>query len=1000
MARKRAIFLGRVQSFLVIGRRSWLIKYALIFTLIWGLILFPSLLPNFGSAIARFRTPAIAQSSVDQPSVDSGSALSKQAQQLYEQGDLEAAVFKLEQALEQFRLSGNALQQAQAWSNLSLIHQARADWRQAKIAIKNSIQLAQLGAKQDPSWLSVQAQAFETQAQLNFSLGKLEPATQDWDQAARYYTQAKNQLGAIRSQLWRSLALQEAGLHREALQRLLSLTEDQSLALALATDSGLQATCLRSLGSAIRIVGSGDVQTAEQPQTLTLSELGQRCGVDLSPSADTGYLDQVTALFQKARAIAPSPKMQAEISLLLGHTAQDKLRQLQDTYERQPNKFPAQDLQAQLIAISQAYEQAGQSSDALVQAQAEVSKLSILVNLDRWLQGQETQLQQQSSEEFFVGEKALRAIASLRQELKPSLTDQQAQLPDLIDQLHRLSPSHTAFYTRLQFVHSLLPVANDQLYVEPITLSSEQTLALLESTLAQAKELGDRRSEALAEGYLGQWAESQGQWLSVKEHTQSAIAIAEEIVAPDIAYQWHWQMGRLFKQQDRTSLAIKEYEMAIANLDQVRSDQISLKNADIQFSFRDQVEPVYRQLIELLLPPEPLNQSTQAISWANEAGNLLHTRQLLEELQIAELENYLRCPLPQLRSTSIDTLINQSQVRTAVFYPVVLPDRIELILQLPQPFGLKRYAPILVLKNEVEQAVRELIPLIKERNTAFSVNSTSAFHRLYNWLLRSLEQDLEQAKIEHLVFVPDGALQLIPLISLYDGEKYVLEKEYSVSVGLGLQTFVNQPLQIEQAQALVAGASDFRQSANFGNLDHVTETELPLLRKVLTHRSELINEQFLPENLRKQMLAQPFRVLHLATHGQFSSNIDETFILTYGDRRITLNQLNQLIQNQTEAQSQPIELLVLSACQTATGDRRARLGIAGASIRSGAISTVASLETVRDTFTAKLMGAFYQQLQQPGITKARALKNAQQQIMQSEPRPLYWALFVLLGNWQ
>ncbi|HEY9663572.1 MAG TPA: CHAT domain-containing protein [Allocoleopsis sp.] len=988
MARKRAIFLGRVQSFLVIGRRSWLIKYALIFTLIWGLILFPSLLPNFGSAIARFRTPAIAQSSVDQPSVDSGSALSKQAQQLYEQGDLEAAVFKLEQALEQFRLSGNALQQAQAWSNLSLIHQARADWRQAKIAIKNSIQLAQLGAKQDPSWLSVQAQAFETQAQLNFRLGKLEPATQDWDQAARYYTQAKNQLGAIRSQLWRSLALQEAGLHREALQRLLSLTEDQSLALALATDSGLQATCLRSLGSAIRIVGSGDVQTAEQPQTLTLSELGQRCGVDLSPSADTGYLDQVTALFQKARAIAPSPKMQAEISLLLGHTAQDKLRQLQDTYERQPNKFPAQDLQAQLIAISQAYEQAGQSSDALVQAQAEVSKLSVLVNLDRWLQGQETQLQQQSSEEFFVGENALQAIASLRQELKPSLTDQQAQLPDLIDQLHRLSPSHTAFYTRLQFVHSLLPVANDQLYVEPITLSSEQTLALLESTLAQAKELGDRRSEALAEGYLGQWAESQGQWLSVKEHTQSAIAIAEGIVAPDIAYQWHWQMGRLFKQQDRTSLAIKEYEMAIANLDQVRSDQISLKNADIQFSFRDQVEPIYRQLIELLLQP------LEAVAVPDQL-QLEKARRTLESLQLAELENYLRCTLQPANPKQLDSLSDQHNA--AILYPIILPKQIAVIAKLP---GLEQLIYFSQIVSEAEVRAQLINLRMKVEENRFSATGQQAAKTVYSWLIQPLGDSQFNSFLKStktLIFVSDGLFRNIPMAVLQDPNtsKYLIQK-YAIALNLNLQLQNPQSFYDRSHLILAAGLTD----EGLGGLPNA-KAEIETISKNFP-TDKLLNPKFTLSKFRQKINSRPYTIVHIASHGDFTSQPETTGIKS-ATGLIKLNEIKESFEIQSQARPEPIELLVLSACRTSDGDRRATLGLAGIAVQSGARSTLASLWYVDDESTSLMMKLFYEKLKasNSSLSKAELLQIAQKELM-AHPNfgaPRYWAPFVLLGNW-
>ncbi|MBD2121060.1 lipopolysaccharide assembly protein LapB, partial [Trichocoleus sp. FACHB-262] len=485
MARKWAVFLSRVQSFLAIHRKSWLIKYVLIFTFAWSLTLLPSLLPNFGLTISRFKASAIAQSSVAQPPADSGSILSQQAQQFYEQGDLETAVSKLKQAIEQFRVNGDTLQQTQAWSNLSLIHQARADWRQAEIAIANSIRLAQLSSTQTSSWLSVQAQALETQAKLNFSMGQFELATQAWNQATQYYSQAKNEPGAVRTQLGHSLTLQEMGLHREALKQLLKLSENRPAALT--TDPSLQATCLRSLGNAVRIVSFVEIQEAGQSKTLTVSELGQHCGVTLSASAGTkvDYLDQATDLLQKAIALASSPQMRVEIALLLGHTAQDKLRQIQDTCERQPTQFSnyllTQYLLTQVKTISQAYEQAAQSSDALISAQAKVSQLSVLIDFDRWLQRQETQLQQQASNPEIPHEKAtLEAIADLRQDLKQPLINQQAQLPDLIDQLNRLSPSHTAFYTRLRLAHSLLPVPNSQTRIEPTTSPQEQMLALLQ----------------------------------------------------------------------------------------------------------------------------------------------------------------------------------------------------------------------------------------------------------------------------------------------------------------------------------------------------------------------------------------------------------------------------------------------------------------------------------------------------------------------------------------
>jgi len=144
----------------------------------------------------------------------------------------------------------------------------------------------------------------------------------------------------------------------------------------------------------------------------------------------------------------------------------------------------------------------------------------------------------------------------------------------------------------------------------------------------------------------------------------------------------------------------------------------------------------------------------------------------------------------------------------------------------------------------------------------------------------------------------------------------------------------------------------------------------------------------------------PFNVVHLATHGQFSSDADKTFILTWDDR-IKVKQLSAILRDRDSAEATPLELLVLSACQTASGDKRAALGLAGVAVRSGARSTLATLWSVSDEAASTLMPRFYQELTVPGTTKAQALQRAQLSLLK-DPRfqlPLYWAPFVLVGNW-
>ena len=162
----------------------------------------------------------------------------------------------------------------------------------------------------------------------------------------------------------------------------------------------------------------------------------------------------------------------------------------------------------------------------------------------------------------------------------------------------------------------------------------------------------------------------------------------------------------------------------------------------------------------------------------------------------------------------------------------------------------------------------------------------------------------------------------------------------------------------------------------------------------------ILNEEFTRERLRSQINTLPYPIVHLATHGQFSSRAEDTFLLTWSDR-LNVRDFDLLLQDRDFARDTPIELLILSACQTATGDNNAALGLAGIAVRSGARSTVATLWSIQDDSTAELVTQFYQALKTPGISKAEALRHAQLNLLRSSKydHPFYWSAFVLIGNW-
>lgn len=143
-----------------------------------------------------------------------------------------------------------------------------------------------------------------------------------------------------------------------------------------------------------------------------------------------------------------------------------------------------------------------------------------------------------------------------------------------------------------------------------------------------------------------------------------------------------------------------------------------------------------------------------------------------------------------------------------------------------------------------------------------------------------------------------------------------------------------------------------------------------------------------------------YSIVHLATHGHFERDTAHSSLVTYQDD-LSLDQLENLIRP-SQYRGQPVELLTLSACQTAAGDDRAALGLAGVAIKAGARSALATLWCVNDVASARLVSAFYAEIRKhPGQSKAKALQTAQLNLI-NDPNyrhPYYWSPFLMIGNW-
>ncbi|MCC5610115.1 CHAT domain-containing protein [Nostoc sp. CHAB 5834] len=538
--------------------------------------------------------------------------------------------------------------------------------------------------------------------------------------------------------------------------------------------------------------------------------------------------------------------------------------------------------------------------------------------------------------------------------------------PQLLQQLRELPPSHTSLYAAINFVATLNHQSNsDQI------LPLKDLAQLMAVTVKSAQQIQDTQAEAHALNQWGKLYQRTQQFSEAQELTQKSLNIARQLQANDIIAQSAWQVGQLYKQQGDRSKAITAYTEAVNALKALRGDLVAI-NPDVQFSFRTSVEPVYRELVDLLLE----NQPSQA--------ELIQARELIEALQIAELDNFFREACLD-RTQQIDRV----DPTATVIYPIILPDRLTVILsKAGQP--LRSYVTHKP-QAEIEQTLDNF--LVALNPVSDSKDRDRLSQQIYGWLIRPEEADKAFIDTKTLVFVLDGRLRNIPIAALFDGKQYLIEK-YAVALSPGLQLMATRSQ--NHISAIVGGISQSR--AGFSALPAV-ESEVKQISKAVSSRV-LLNQEFTSQALAERVKSSSAGIVHLATHGQFSSRLEDTFLLTW-DGQVNVKELSELLKNRGSDPSKAIELLVLSACDTATGDDRAVLGLAGLAVKSGARSTIATLWPVKDRAAAMLMTRFYDQLRQPKITKAEALRQAQISLIRQTDfhEPFFWSGFVLIGNW-
>ncbi len=396
-----------------------------------------------------------------------------------------------------------------------------------------------------------------------------------------------------------------------------------------------------------------------------------------------------------------------------------------------------------------------------------------------------------------------------------------------------------------------------------------------------------------------------------------------------------------------------------------------------------------------------------------------------DRVQGREFERYFGGNLGQKSITqqsirdTLSSVNSLTGVKPAIVYVWAKENHLELVLLLPD--GKNVFKTVSASRETVLQVAKEFTNAIRTPRRLNATDYKEPAEELYQWLIAPLQPELEANKIDTLVFSMDAGLRTLPLAALFDGKQFLVEK-YSLGLIPSLSLTDTRYADVKGSEVLAMGASKFPEKYDQNPLPAVPLEISTIVGKIWPGAS-FLNEAFTLANLKDKRNQPQYKIIHLATHGDFQPGGAENSYIQFWDTKLRLNQLEEL-----KLSNPQVELLVLSACTTAVGDEQAELGFAGLAVHAGVKSALASLWYVSDAGTLGLMTEFYQQLRTAPI-KAEALRQAQLAMLRGEVRlqdgylvrsgnnqalplpselaargdrnlshPYYWAAFTMIGS--
>ena len=536
-------------------------------------------------------------------------------------------------------------------------------------------------------------------------------------------------------------------------------------------------------------------------------------------------------------------------------------------------------------------------------------------------------------------------------------------------------------------------------------------------SLAISREIKDRLGEGQSLGNLGAAYDSLGKYEKAIEFHLQSLAIAREIKDRSGEGISLSNLGSILSKSKQSTLAILFYKQAVNVTEAIRKD-IRKLDKDIQKSYLETVSSSYKRLADILIQQDRIVEALQVLDllkvqeledyFKNIKGSdrsaqgvrLLEPEKAMSvKLGAVSFENspeinsQLANKIQQLPKSEINKVPDYLQKipqGTALLYPLILGDRLEIILFTPNTIPISR--TVKISQEELATLVTEFRGALLDSSNE-DVKEPAA--QLYKLLIKPIETELIQAKATTILYAPDGILRYVPIAALYDGKQWLAEK-YRINNLIAYSLFDFSPnlkIQPNILAGAFGGKSNEKKFGQFGL--PATIREVQAIANSFQNSVTLIEDQFSRKAIESKF--QDHNILHLATHAEFNIGVpDNSFIIFGNGDKIKLNEI-------TDWQIPNIDLIVLSACETGTstlGNGVEILGFGYQVQKAGAKNAIASLWKVNDEGTQALMEAFYRELKKGDATPTEALHRAQVALIKSPKynHPNYWSAFFAIGN--